>query len=256
MSDNSDQTGASSGTGGKKTAYYRPIPELSPYAGHKRYETRKEVHKFYLAKIRELTDTDAPLRVLDVGCGNGELLYVLKSEIPAWSYKGVDATSAFVEAAKTFPGLAGVEFEVCDIESAQGQYDLVLCTGVLQIFPQVETPLGKLVELTKKGGWIFCDGLFNKWDVEVRMEYCDNSNDVARGLWRVDWNQHSRKTVSAFLKDWVANFKFLDIEMDLDLAPNPNIHTNQFTFRNAEGRNIITNGTNVLLNKTMLIIER
>lgn len=237
-------------------AIYRALPELSPYVSQARYSNTKEVHKFYARQISPIASNSDKKKVIDVGCGNGELIYFLKSTFPNWTYKGIDKTPEFIQCARNFPGLSEVQFEVGNLFELTGQYDIVLCTGVLQIFSEFAPPLEKLISLANNDAWIFCDGLFNKWDVEARLQYCDNSNPDAAGLWRTDWNQHSRKLVSQFLRGRIANFRFIDIEMDLDLRPNLETHINQFTFRDSAGHNVITNGTNLLLNKTMLIIQK
>lgn len=235
---------------------YKPLPELSPYTSTDRYHRVKETHKFYIKKLHEYARTSERLKVLDAGCGNGELLHVIKNEFPHWSLKGMDPTPEFIECARSFDGLAGVEFAEGAIKDITGLYDIVLCTGVLQIFSDISDPLFKLLEVTKPGGYVFCDGLFNKWDIEVRIQYCDNSNPKSAGQWRSDWNQHTQKGISACLNGKVSKLCFCKMEMNADLAPNRNIHTRQFTFRDINGENIITNGTNLMLNKTMLIVNK
>ena len=44
--------------------------------------------------------------------------------------------------------------------------------------------------------------------------------------------------------------------MNKDLSYQPNMPINQWTFRDSEGKNIITNGTNLILNKTLLTIQK
>lgn len=243
----------------KRDAKYKPLPEISPYTKHERYYRAKETHKFYIKKFYDILPVENSLNVLDVGCGNGELLFVIKNEFPHWNLEGIDPTKEFIDCAKSFEGLKGVSFDVRGIDdlSSRGKYDLVLCTGVLQIFSDIEKPIDKLIQTTSNNGLLFCDGLFNKYDVEVRMQYCDNSNEQAEGLWRTDWNQHSKKTVSAYLstRKEIKSYSFFEMEMDADLSHNSEIHVQQFTFRTAGGNNLITNGTNLLLNKTLLVIN-
>lgn len=139
-------------------AAYRPLPEISPYTSHERYFRTKETHKYYLKKFNEFLLVKNKLNVLDVGCGNGELLHVIKNSFPHWSLKGIDPTKEFIECAKAFDGLKNVEFEVNDINNFTQEsmtYDLVLCTSVLQIFTDIIKPLEQLIKTTKRGGIFF-----------------------------------------------------------------------------------------------------
>ena len=91
---------------------------------------------------------------------------------------------------------------------------------------------------------------FNFHDVEVRMQYCDNSNKHAKNLWRRDWSQHSIKSIKSFLKKKkLKQIRFKEIPMEKNIKFNNKIHVNQFTFRDAKNRNLITNGTNIILNR-------
>ena len=43
--------------------------------------------------------------------------------------------------------------------------------------------------------------------------------------------------------------------MNKNIKYNKNIHVNQFTFRNKKNYNLITNGTNMILNRKLLVIR-
>ena len=88
------------------------------------------------------------------------------------------------------------------------------------------------------------------------MQYCDNSNPETKGIWREDWCQHSRSLIVNLFQKKVQEIEFIDVIMDKDLSYNSKMPINQWTFRNSEGKNLITNGTNVILNKTLLIIKK
>ena len=69
-------------------------------------------------------------------------------------------------------------------------------------------------------------------------------------------NQHSIKTVSSYLnKRGIKNFKFLNLTMNKNIKHNKKIHVNQFTFRDKKNYNLITNGTNMILNRKLLVIK-
>ena len=236
---------------------YRTIPKLSPYVRNT-YGTFKEKDKFIIKKLKENTKNykKKELDLIDVGCGNATLLYRIKKKFPFLKLKGVDREKKFLDVAKKFKGLDGVKFEVNDIYNIKKKYDIVLCSSTFQIFENFKKPLQKLLSLTKKGGLVMIDGLFNSYDVETRLIYCDNSNNISKNLWRKDWNQHSIKTVSKFLKKKrVRSFKFINLMMNKNIKHNNKIHVNQFTFRSESNKNIITNGTNMILNRKLLVIK-
>lgn len=236
---------------------YRTIPKLSPYV-KSTYGTFKEKDKFIIKKLKENIKNykKKEFNLIDVGCGNATLLYRIKKNFPFFKLKGVDRERKFLDVAKKFRGLNDVEFEVNDIYKIKKKYDVVLCSSTFQIFENFRKPLKKLLSLTKKNGLIMIDGLFNSYDVETRLIYCDNSNNISKNLWRKDWNQHSIKVVSEFLKENnIRSFKFFNLTMDKNIKHNNKIHVNQFTFRDRSNRNIITNGTNMILNRKLLVIK-
>jgi 2-polyprenyl-3-methyl-5-hydroxy-6-metoxy-1,4-benzoquinol methylase len=236
-------------------AKYRAIPSLSPYIKNT-YRVFKEKDKFIINKLKKYLNNFkfTNNKLIDIGCANGLLLYRISKEFPSLKLKGVDKENKFIKVAKSYHGLSSVEFEVNDFYKVKGKYDIVLCSSTFQIFEDFKKPLSRLISLTNKNGIILVDGLFNKYDVETRLIYCDNSNKVSKNLWRKDWNQHSIKTVSKFLKKR-AFFNFYDLIMDKNIKPNKKIHINQFTFRNKNNYNLITNGTNMILNRKLLVIK-
>ena len=237
-------------------AQYQAMPVLSPYARTDRYDAPKEDHKFIAGELRRLVDVRAPLRVGDLGCGNGELIYYLRTMFPHWDFSGFDCTREFIDTARGFEGLAGVRFAERDLFEVQDSFELVLCTGVANIFEEIDGLLNKLLAVCAPRGVILVDGLFNQYPVDVRVRFCDNSLPASQGVWRTAFNQHSRRTVSELLEGRVESFEFADMVMDKDLpfdSENPAV--NSFTFRDSAGRNIITNGLNLILNRTLLVIK-
>ena len=147
-----------------KNAKYYPLPSLSPYVKRDRYSEPKEDNKFFERKIREYIDVERAYSVVDLGCANGELLYLLKQKFPHWKLTGYDLTPEFIETGRNFPGLSGVELIVADLFDINRTFDIVVCDSVLQIFPEIQKPLEKLLSICNEGGYIFVIGLFNKYD--------------------------------------------------------------------------------------------
>ena len=239
-----------------KKAEYKAYPDLSPYLKDDRYKNPKEVHKFILERIKELYKNDSKIKACDLGCGNGDLLYLIKQNFPYWDLAGYDYTNEFIDYAKAFKGLENVRFFQNDLFKVKEKYDIVISDGVTDIFPDIEKTINKYLDICNSGGHIITTGMFNKFDIEVRLQYCDNSNPETKGVWREDWCQHSRSFIIELFKDKVKKIDFIDVIMDKNLSYNPKMPIIQWTFRDSDGRNIITNGTNIFLNKTLLIITK
>ena len=169
---------------------------------------------------------------------------------------GYDFTQEFIDVGNNYIKSDNVKLTKKDIFEVEGAFDIVTSDGVTQIFDDIKKLLGKYLQLCKKGGFVLTTGRFNKYDIEVRMQYCDNTHDEARGIWREDWCFHSQKTIEKLLRNKVADIKFENVDMDLDLNYNSEDPIRQWTFRDDSGRNIITNGTNFILNKTLLTIKK
>jgi SAM-dependent methyltransferase len=86
--------------------------------------------KFRQAVLDRYLRTGTGVRVLDIGCGPGDLA----SGLPHVDYVGFDPNSAYIASAKARFGSNARFFvgDVCDIEPAElGQFDWVVALGVL-----------------------------------------------------------------------------------------------------------------------------
>ncbi len=235
-------------------AKYLALPKVSPYTTF-RYDNVKEDHKFLKEEIIKVLDTSENQKVIDVGCGNGELIHYLNNVFPHFSYYGYDYTKEFIEFAKKHISKRNTYFECIDLFELNGDdADLVISDGVTQIFDDVFSVIDKKLALLKEGGCLLTTGRFNQYDIEVRMQYCDNSNPETKGLWRSDWCQHTRKSIRDHYTEKVKLIEFKDVPFSIDLPFDNKNHIKQFTIDTGKKSKIITNGTNIILNKTLLKI--
>lgn len=235
---------------------YQRHPELSRYTGAGRYGNPKEDFKTIAAKLAALTEPDRAYTVADIGCGNGELLYCLKRRFPRWRLTGYDHTAAFLDAAKAFPGLEGVEFRRAELTDIEGRFDIVIATCFLSLFQDVEAPLSKLVGLCRGGGYLLATGLFNPFDIEVRVEFCDNSRPETRGRWRSDFNRHSQRRIRALLADSAETVSFEPCGYDLELPPDPEHPVRVWSARDDQGRTWLMNGAWQIANQTLMTVRK
>lgn len=92
----------------------------------------RQYHRF-VELIRLAGAIDAPgIELLDVGCGNGELLQCLSFHGFRGSYRGVDIHPGQIEEARSrFPG---VDFRVCNIlEEEIDKADIVMMSGLFNV---------------------------------------------------------------------------------------------------------------------------
>jgi trans-aconitate 2-methyltransferase len=99
------------------------------------------------------------MRVVDLGCGTGELTAEMHRRIGARETLGVDSSSAMLAETRAFAG-AGVTFEPADLRefaaraTNAGAFDLVLSNAALQWVPEQAAVIEALTGLLAPGGQI------------------------------------------------------------------------------------------------------
>jgi trans-aconitate 2-methyltransferase len=93
------------------------------------------------------------MRVLDLGCGTGELTRLAHQRLEAAETLGIDRSPAMLARAALLAG-GGLRFERGDIAQVSGRWDLVLSNAALQWLPDHEALLPRLCALVVPGGQI------------------------------------------------------------------------------------------------------
>jgi len=96
-------------------------------------------------------------RVLDVGCGTGEILWRMAAEHPGFDLTGIDVHEPHLELARRrAEGLDGrLRFRVGDayaLDLPDDSFDLVLCRHVLQAVPEPERIMAEMARVARPGG--------------------------------------------------------------------------------------------------------
>jgi len=96
-------------------------------------------------------------RILDAGCGTGEITARLAERFPGARLLGVDVLDGPLALARARNSRFGrrVRFEnrsVFDLSLPDRKFDLVVCRHVLQAIPHAERALAELTRVTRRGG--------------------------------------------------------------------------------------------------------
>jgi trans-aconitate 2-methyltransferase len=105
--------------------------------------------------FHDLLDLVRPVpggRVVDLGCGSGELTAELHRRLRAGQTLGLDSSPAMLERARPHEG-GGLRFQLGDIaEFGGGGWDVVFSNAALQWLPDHEALFGRLVGALAAGG--------------------------------------------------------------------------------------------------------
>lgn len=97
---------------------------------------------------------NAPLKILDVGCGPGNSTAALKQRFPDAFVLGIDSSPEMIRAAKAH--YTDMEFALCDAASELPQldrdFDVVFSNACIQWVPNHEKLLSDLATLLRPGG--------------------------------------------------------------------------------------------------------
>jgi trans-aconitate 2-methyltransferase len=120
----------------------------------RRYDAFKAQRRLPFEALAGMVRPKAGMRVVDLGCGTGELTAWLHAELGASETLGVDASAEMLAGAPG--GVDGLRFELGDIHAFEpdGAYDLIFANAALQWVPEPEAVLARLLEGLPRGGQI------------------------------------------------------------------------------------------------------
>jgi trans-aconitate 2-methyltransferase len=94
------------------------------------------IRLFFDAALARMPDSDT-LRILDLGCGAGDLLLALRRKRPRASLNGVDISPSNIQAARAkadLCGFDGLTFETIDyLQARYDPFDVILAESVLHL---------------------------------------------------------------------------------------------------------------------------
>ena len=144
-----------------KSKDYFPFEAVSPYStvNEKRLSNPKEGFKQGLNSIKSYFEKrevgTRKVKMLDVGCANGEFMHFISNHINDINLTGLDMCQSFLNAAEKL-NLKNSEFINSDIFKYSPkhlqEYDIVTCFGTIPIFKDCNDILCSLFNLLKPGG--------------------------------------------------------------------------------------------------------
>lgn len=116
-----------------------------------RYEKFKAERTAPFDDLLKLLRVRPGLRVVDLGCGTGELTRRLADALPQSEVTGLDSSAAMLAKSGLY-ARPGLRFEQGDIAELQGTYDLIFSNAALQWLPDHRALFPRLWQHLNPGG--------------------------------------------------------------------------------------------------------
>lgn len=128
------------------------MAEMNDWSPSKYHEYQDERAQPFFDLLALVEPTDAP-RVVDLGCGTGELTRAAHERLGATSTLGVDSSPAMLEKARAH-ATDTLRFELGDlaVEPREGPFDVVLSNAALHWVPDHPKQLARIASLLAPSG--------------------------------------------------------------------------------------------------------
>lgn len=131
--------------------------------------TRREVGRILLP----LLEADPDLRILDVGCGTGQLAGEILAVHGDADYLGIDVTEEMIRVAEANNAGPRLTFRHVSVDDfpAEETFDVIVCTHAFPYFPDKAGAMAKLAALCRPGGRVILvsSSTNNPWDLLVNL---------------------------------------------------------------------------------------
>jgi SAM-dependent methyltransferase len=219
------------------------------YLKENRYENTKDSFSF-LVKLLKKETVDKQYTLLDVGCANGELLYLLRKKFNNFKLSGVDIRKDLLIKAKKKLG-DDIKFFRKDIfkKALNQKFDFIICSGVIGITDNPKKLLMNLIKMKKKRGSVYLFHHFNEdnFNVYVKYQKLDNKSALESG-----WNIFSLKYIKSICGKY--RVKFFKFVIKKKIFPNKLDKIRSWTIK-LDNKNCFTNGLSILLKQFWIKIS-
>jgi len=228
---------------------------FNTYLSEDQHTHVKETFKELNLQISISDDFDA--NVLDAGCATGALIGYLKLLHPNWKYTGIDISDDLINIAKQ--KLVDVELFQGSVleypEEFYGQFDLIVCSGVLGVFDEEDAMkfFSELLKCAKPNGEIIVLSQFNKFDADIQITHRKYNSQGKDNGWEKGFNNYSMKTIQKWLRGKVRNIEFADFHMPIDIDKKDDVVRTWTVEIDNERR--LTNGLKLIVDLMLLKIN-
>jgi SAM-dependent methyltransferase len=222
-----------------------------------RYERPKEVFRAFRKILKERLARPG-LSLLDAGCATGELLYYLKGSMRGSSHlEGIDISPVMIARAKR--NVPGVHFKLGSVLNRQlfrkRRYDVVVLSGVMQIFDDPAIVLENMRSCVNEGGTVIVSGPFNDDPIDVFMRYRRSGRPGAR--MELGWNFFSCQTIEKIVKKlgYKLRIRWQEFRMPYAIPKRADDPMRTWTIRTEHNRYQLVNGASQLVKMKILIMD-
>lgn len=172
----------------------------SLYLRENRYKKQKDFAKHIDKVLKKNIKKNKIYKVLDIGCAAGEFLYLLEQKYKNFELTGIDIRKDLLKKAKKHL-TDKVILKRADISKKQPKtnkkFDIIICSGVIGIFDNLDNFSKNLKNLLKKKGMIFIGALINEYDYNIFIKYEDLKKEK---ILQSGWNIWSLKKIKRLFK--------------------------------------------------------
>ena len=170
------------------------------YLKSNRFKKPKEAFKLLYRILKKRLSKTKNYELLDVGCANGELLFFLNEQFSNIKFYGADIRNDLIKLArKKLPSYIYLKkFDYKQKQSLNKKFDIILCSGVIGIFDNLDIFFKNIKKNIKKNSILFLFDGFNEHDFDIIRAYKDLNSKITN--YQSGWNIWSIKTIKKYFK--------------------------------------------------------
>ena len=198
-------------------------------------------------------DQSEKFSVLDIGCADAGFLKFVKEAFPKTHGVGLDIDHTLLEEAKS-RNIDGFEFIKADMMESPdvGKFDLVIASGVLTIYDDIEAAVAWFASCLKKQGTLICFTRVNEANVDVRSYFKLVGNEVSSTEYEAGMNSYSKLSIFGSFEANGLKCDMVDFQLSIDL-PATDDPVRSYTIQTKSGERIVANGLNLIAHQKFVI---